>query len=330
MQVSAEPLSVPTADPFVISSGRVHATRSVLVTVTLDGHVGLGEGACLPPVTREDQPDALRALHDHPHLDQLGEFPVARAGLEMAILDAQARKAGVPLWRFLGGAGPKAPELETDITLPILTPQRMAELAAQWWQQGFRKFKVKAGHDLKADLERLEAIRQAVPHALFQPDANGGFTVDEALRYLDTGLPFSCFEQPCATAKELRELAKRTKVPIIADESVKTVADLDALEGVSGVNLKIAKSGGVLAARAIGVEAKRRGMKLMVGGMVETKLGMTAAAHLAASLGGADFADLDTAFLLTANPFEGGYENEGALLRLPESPGLGIKVRPRK
>ena len=327
MQVHAEALSVPTLDPFVIASGRVHATRSILVRVQLDGFEGLGEGSCLPPVTREDQPDALLALLRTPTLEQLADFPVARAGLEMAMLDAQAKKAGLPLWRFLSGATGAQPALETDITLPILSPQRMAELAAHWWTLGFRKFKVKAGHDLAQDLARLRAIQAAVPLAQFQPDANGGFSVDEALKYLGTGLPFSCFEQPCATAAELRELSKQTDVPIIADESAKRLVDLDQLEGVGGVNLKIAKSGGVLAARELGLEAKRRGMKVMVGGMVETKLGMTAAAHLAASLGGADFADLDTAFLLTGNPFEGGYENEGAVLKLPEAPGLGIAPR---
>ncbi len=102
--------------------------------------------------------------------------------------------------------------------------------------------------------------------------------------------------------------------------------DLDALK-VGGVNLKIAKSGGLLAARAIGLEAKRRGLKVMMGGMVETRLGMTAAAHLAASLGGVDFADLDTAFLLTEERFDGGYSASGATLTLPDSPGLAISVR---
>lgn len=324
MRVTVEALSVPTLDPFVISSGQVHATRSVLVRVELDdGTVGLGEGSCLPPVTREDQADALRALRDNLPLD---DYPVARAGLEMATLDAEARKAGLPLWRFLGGTG-APPRIESDITLPILPPERMAQLATEWWVKGFRKFKVKAGHDLSADLERLEAVRAAAPHALFQPDANGGFTVEEALRYLATGLPFICFEQPCATPAELVALQQQTRVPIIADESVKQLKDLDAVAGVAGVNLKIAKTGGLEATLAIGLEAKRRGMKLMMGGMVETRLGMTAAAHLAAALGGVDFADLDTAFLLTEDPFDGGYLADGPTLTLPETPGLGITLR---
>src|SRR5439155_20465951 len=136
---------------------------------------------------------------------------------------------------------------------------------------------------------------------------NAGLTVDASLRYLSEaralGARVICFEQPCATVQELNALAKATDVPIIADESVKRVEDLEGLQ-CAGVNLKIAKSGGLLAARAIGLEAKRRGLKVMVVGMVETSLGMTAAAHLAASLGGVDFADLDTAFLLIEELFD--------------------------
>jgi L-alanine-DL-glutamate epimerase-like enolase superfamily enzyme len=324
--MKVEALSVPTLDPFVISSGTVHATRSILVRIG----DGLGEGACLPPVTKEDQPDALAAVERFgDDLDKLAPTPVARAAVEMALLDDQARKKGEPLWRFLGGPH-DAPKLETDITLPILKPERMAELAAQWWARGFRKFKVKAGKNLEADLAALRAIHAVVPQALFQPDANAGLTVEAALRYLaeaeGLGARVSCFEQPCATVAELNALAKATDVPIIADESVKRVEDLEGLH-CAGVNLKIAKSGGLLAARAIGLEAKKRGLKLMMGGMVETKLGMTAAAHLAASLGGVDFADLDTAFLLTEERFEGGYRADGAVLTLPDAPGLGIRLR---
>jgi L-alanine-DL-glutamate epimerase-like enolase superfamily enzyme len=326
MPVVVEPLSVPTLDPFVISSGTVHATRSILVRIG----EGLGEGSCLPPVTKEDQPDALAAVQRHgTDLDALAATPVARAAVEMALLDDQARKKGEPLWRFLGGQF-SAPPLETDITLPILAPARMAELAAHWWRRGFRKLKVKAGKDLDADVRALEAVVQAVPDAAFQPDANGGLSVPQALAYLEAARKLSariiCFEQPCASVDELNALQAQSEVSVIADESVKRVEDLEGLR-VAGVNLKIAKSGGLLAARAIGLEAQRRGLKVMVGGMVETRLGMTAAAHLAASLGGVDFADLDTAFLLTQERFAGGYRETGPILTLPEAPGLAISLR---
>jgi L-alanine-DL-glutamate epimerase-like enolase superfamily enzyme len=206
----------------------------------------------------------------------------------------------------------------------------MAELARQWWQRGFRKFKVKAGKDLDADVRALEAVHAVVPQAAFQPDANAGLSVQQALAYLAAakklGATVLCFEQPCASVDELNALAQQTAVPIIADESVKRAEDLERLK-VGGVNLKIAKSGGLLAARGIGLEAKRRGLKLMMGGMVETRLGMTAAAHLAASLGGVDFADLDTAFLLTEERFEGGYRAEGAVLTLSDAPGLDVRLK---
>jgi L-Ala-D/L-Glu epimerase len=347
-RIEAFELSVPTADPFVIATGEVNATRSVLVKALVDGVEGLGEGSCLPPVTKEDQPDALGAVRfAAPHLGavtsltslrevldaKLGTFPVARAAVETAVLDAWAKKDKQPLWRALGGPAEAEP-IETDITIPILPPARMAELATQWWARGFKKLKVKAGKNLDQDLLALEAIVRAVPKAAFQPDANGGLTVDGALAWLagakKLGARVLCFEQPCATLDELYELSQKTNVPLIADESVKTLNDCRELvlkQAAAGVNLKLAKSGGLLEAQAIGRLAREKGLLVMVGGMVETRLGMTAAAHLAASLGGADFADLDTAFLLTADPFVGGYREEGAVLHLDATPGLGIHTR---
>ena len=350
-RIEVEELSVPTADPFVIATGEVRATRSVLVRATVNGNVGLGEGSCLPPVTREDQPEALSAIQRaapkllgvdglgalRDALDrELSTFPVARAAVEVAVLDAAARKDKQPLWRMLGGPFDADP-IETDITIPILPPARMGELAAQWWARGFKKLKVKAGKNLDDDLRALEAIRRAAPGAAFQPDANGGLSIEGALAWLagakKLGARVLCFEQPCATVDELFELSKKTTVPLIADESVKTLADFAAValrQAVAGVNLKLSKSGGILEAQAIGRAARARGMLVMVGGMVETRLGMTAAAHLAAALGGVDFADLDTAFLLTEEHFQGGYRDEGAVLHLSDAPGLGIDARSSK
>ncbi|MEW5742506.1 MAG: enolase C-terminal domain-like protein [Myxococcota bacterium] len=348
--VVSRALSVPTAEPFVIATGEVHATRSVLAKVVLedlgDGRrsQGLGEGSCFPPVTREDQPEALAGLERAVPLlvgskvtsllqlqslldGVLGDLPVARAALEVACLDALARLDAAPLYQWLEGDDGAASPLETDVTIPLLPPERMAALAAEWWARGFRALKVKVGKHLEDDLKALGAMVKATPQARFRPDANGGLSVEEALAWLAAartlGAHVDCFEQPCATRAELEEVARRTDVPVIADESVKQASDLEGLS-VDGVNLKIAKSGSLLRARDVGLLARTRGLKVMVGGMVETRLGMTAAAHLAASLGGADFADLDTAFLLTSDPFHGGYVATGAQLALPDAPGLGI------
>lgn len=353
--IDVTPLSVPTVDPFVIASGQVQATRSVLVRVVLRGsdgrkEMGLGEGACLPPVTKEDQPEALAALQTAaPTLlgtapTELGALqsllatalpdnPVARAGLEMAILDAWARLDGLPLWRWLGGGG-APPVLVTDITLPILAPDRMVALAQQWSARGFTAFKVKVGKSLDADLQVLERLARALPGATFRPDANGGLSVAEALAYVDAarrlGARLECFEQPCATLAELKQVADAIDVPVLADESVKTLDDFFAMQqtaSADGVNLKLAKSGGMLPAFVIGASARSHGMPLMVGGMLETRLGMTAAAHLAAALGAVAFCDLDTAWLLAEDPFTGGYFADGPRYTLPATPGLGVTPR---
>lgn len=352
--VTVEPLSVRTLDPFVIASGEVNATRSVLVRIVLldplgNRQLGLGEGACLPPVTREDQPDALAAVEGvasrliGQQWSELAELtlclkqllpqhPVARAGIEMAVLDAWARLDGLPLWRWLGGGG-APPELITDITLPILAPERMVELAQQWKGLGFTVFKVKVGKSLDADLAVLAKLVKAVPEASFRPDANGGLTVDEALSYAATaqrlGARLECFEQPCATLEELSLVAAQLELPVLADESVKSFEDFFTLQqrkAADGVNLKIAKSGGLIEAFMIGASARAYGMPLMVGGMVETRLGMTAAAHLAAALGRVEFCDLDTAWLLAEDPFVGGYEARGPRYSLPAAPGLGVAL----
>jgi L-alanine-DL-glutamate epimerase-like enolase superfamily enzyme len=354
-QLSVEALSVPTVDPFVIATGQVQATRSVLVRVTLSNEAGaretgLGEGACLPPVTREDQPDALAAVQRAaPRLIgqtwsdlaqmvtalklELPDTPVARAGIEMAVLDAWARLDGLPLWRWIGGGG-VPPALVTDMTLPILPAARMVELAKQWRALGFTAFKVKVGKSIDADLAVLEQLVKAVSGVTWRPDANGGLTVDEALRYAKAatrlGATLECFEQPCRTVAELAEVAAALDVPVLADESVTSMDEFFALkdaQGADGVNLKIAKSGGLMDAFFIGAAARAHGMSRMVGGMVETRLGMTAAAHLAAALGGVEFCDLDTAWLLAEDPFAGGYQADGPRYTLPSTPGLGVALK---
>ena len=353
---------MPLLEPFVIACGTVTTTRNALVRVTLEDAAGrsaegLGEAATLTPVTEEDQPDVLatlsrigasltgRPLDLDPSFSSLtaaldeaaGQLPVARAGAETALLDAIARLADLPLRALLGGAlGARTTSMTTDITIPIRDVDRMAALAAGHRAQGFTCFKVKVGRDVEHDLAALCAIAGAVPDARFRLDANAGFSAAQALalmaRLTARGLEVECFEQPCATLDLAgsAEVAAAVDPPVIADESVKRLPDLERVahaEAADGVNLKLAKSGGPLAALAIGRAAQARGLRLMCGGMVETRLGMTAAAHVVAALGGVDFVDLDTAWLLTDDPFTGGYSAAGPEYTLPDAPGLGVAPR---
>ena len=354
------PLSVPLVDPFVIASARVEVTRAALVEVVLvdeeggQAARGLGEAAALPPVTGEDQPDILAAVQALGEqvigasfqgnfgeigalLAALDDHPVARSGVEAAILDAAARLAGQPLFRWLAGhQGPLEPRLTSDITVPIHAPAYMGTLAAQWRALGFRCFKVKVGLDAAQDLEGLAAMRQAVPDARFRLDANGGFRAEAAIALYQAaiaqGLLIECFEQPCARddLAGMAEVTRSLPVPVIADESVRSLADLERLataRAASGVNLKLGKMGGLGQALAIGRRAAELGLARMIGGMVETRLGMTTAAHVAVALGGVELVDLDTAWLLREDPFVGGYEAAGPEYRLPEALGLGVARR---
>jgi L-alanine-DL-glutamate epimerase-like enolase superfamily enzyme len=250
------------------------------------------------------------------------------------MLDAIARSRSLTVRALLGGdLGARTNQLETDITIPILEPSYMATLARGWREKGFTCFKVKVGKDHDRDLRALEAIAKAVPDARLRLDANEGFVASEAISMVHAverlGLVLECFEQPCAAADldGMAEVARELDVPVIADESVKSIEDFLRVikaKAADGVNLKLAKSGGLLGALVIGREAKRRGMSVMCGGMVETRLGMTAAAHVAAALGGIEFADLDTAWLLRDDPFVGGYVADGPRYTLVEESGFGV------
>lgn len=354
------PLAVPLRHPFVIATGRVDVTPNALVRLQVRDSqtgqvaVGLGEAATLPPVTLETLDDVLRALQllartlpmtlpacrdvddalaawfAAARLPWLG--PCARAGLDMALHDAWGQLDGRPVFaRLHAGAVPC--ELPTDVTLAIASPAAMAEQAVQWRARAFGCFKVKVGQDVAGDMQRLQAIVAAAPGCTLRVDANGGYSQADALALLAAmaRLParVECFEQPCAAddLDGLRACRRFGLCAIVADESCQDSADVQRLAdvgAVDGVNLKLVKTGGIGHALHVGQLARKLGLQLMVGSMVETRLGVTAAAHLCTALGGVEFADLDTAFLLTADPFTGGYAAAGAILRLSEAAGLGV------
>lgn len=349
LAVSVAPFSIPLREPFAISRASVDSTRAALVRATVDGAEGFGEAA-LPLGSAESVADllgalraAIPALEGRPldALDAVGPLVDAaydgpacgRAALVGAFADALARRAGVPLYALLGAD--HALPLESDITLPIAAPSHQADLAATYWAQGFRAFKIKVGADRAHDEATVRAIAGVTPGASLRFDANEGFTADEALGLLEAtaalGLTVECFEQPCPRADHPGLRAVRAGgVPVVADESVASVDDLEALvaaEAVDGVNLKLVKMGGLDHCLAIGRRAREHGLSIMVGAMIESRLGLTTMAHVVAALGGVEWVDLDTAFLLAADPVEGGMIAHGPRLTLPAGPGLALGAR---
>jgi o-succinylbenzoate synthase len=347
-------LAVPLREPFVIATATMLATRAVLVELTLDdGSTGIGEGATLPPVTHEDERTVLARINAwlaenvgkrfagpdlQEALEGLDDAPVTRAALECALLDALARRAQRTVrGLFAQGAQNTEAPMESDITIPILPAAQMLTLAQGWFAKGFRAFKVKVGIDADGDLEAIRSIAQALPGVRFRLDANGGYTAAQALHVvqaLQRALVLvECFEQPCdrSDMEGMAKVARESSVPVVADESLRGEDDLARLiqhKAAQGINLKLAKLGGFVRAHEIASRARAQGLTLMIGGMVETRVGMNAAAQLGFALGGCDYADMDTAWLLSEDPFHGGYRDDGPLLHPDGDRGFGVALSP--
>jgi L-Ala-D/L-Glu epimerase / N-acetyl-D-glutamate racemase len=349
--IAAEPFAVPLREPFTISRASVSSTRAVLVRarVSEQGREVEGYGEAALPLGSAEGIDDLVAevaraapLHGESiaTATELGAvldgcfegLAVTRSALHMALCDGFARLRGQPIYALFGGA---PVDMVTDITLPIADPTHLAELATQYWSQGFRCFKVKVGADAAADRRTLELVAGATPGASLRLDANEGCDPAGAVALLraaaGTGLVVECFEQPCPRADldAMRRVREEGGVPVVADEAVRSAADLErivAAGAADGINLKLVKMGGIDRSIALGRTAREHGLGLMVGAMIESRLGLTAMAHVVAVLGGVDWVDLDTAFLLARDPCIGGMRADGPRLSLPPEPGLGIRL----
>lgn len=345
------PLSIPLIDPFCIATALLTHTHSVLVEVLLEhngqAYQGLGESAALPPVTAEDQPDILEGLRNkkkelvglHFQPRELEELignlhlkPVSKAGVECALLDGISKSEGLPLHRYLGFQGTPCP-LQTDITLPIANPEQLGQLALAYQQRGFKVFKVKVGKCLEEDIQVLKTIGHLTPHMKIRLDANEGYNAEAALKLLaeaqKAGLVVECFEQPCHRddIEGMQKVTREGGAQVVADESCQCLPHLETIakkQLAHGINLKLVKFGGVLETLRIGRRAQTLGLSLMAGAMVETRLGLTSMAQTVTALGGVNWLDLDTAFLLKEDPFYGGYTVHKSELLLTGEGGLGV------
>lgn len=349
--VQVEALDIPLYEPFTIATGRTDSSRGALVRVTLaDGSSGIGEASPLPPSGGESQETAIAAIqgmfplllgHDaaawRPLAHHLaGTFEhqaAARAGVEIAMLDALTRAWGMPLFRLFGGA---TTEVETDITIPIGDAGHMGELATDYAGRGAATLKLKVGTEVDADVERVLAVAAAAPDCDLILDGNQGYTPYEALDLItalaEEDVRPILFEQPVHRhdLEGLRFVNERAGLPVAADESVHTAADalrIARMGAASAVNIKLMKSG-VVEALDIAAVCRAAHLEMMVGAMMESRLGIAAAVHFIAGLGGFSYVDLDTPMLLADDPFTGGYTQSGMVYRLdPLQPGLGVRLR---
>jgi L-alanine-DL-glutamate epimerase-like enolase superfamily enzyme len=344
------PTDIATTDPFVVATGTRVVAENVFVRITLsNGIEGYGEAAPFPEVGGEDRESCLHALSHltpsligHPihdckelgrHLtEQVPSQPAARCAIETALLDAHCRAMAIPLWQFWGAADVR-PRI-TDITIPIGTQEKTVSLARSWYDRGFRLFKMKVGNDVDADIRRLEAIHRALPGVSFIGDGNQGFSRAECLAFAAGVRRFGgvivLLEQPVVRddLESLAAIRRETGIPVAADESVRSLDDAHKVisqDAADYINIKIMKTG-VLEAAEIASLTLQSGLKLMVGGMLESRVAMGCSFSLVLGMKGFEVLDLDTPLLLAIDPVQGGYRYDGATLEPWHELGLGVSV----
>lgn len=335
MRLETEILSFTTRHPFIIARGGSSDFRSVWVRlIDDDGVEGWGEaapskfygetvetviaalgtyGEALP-----DDPFDLEGAEREWHR-LMGRNAAARAALSAALHDLAAKRLDVPLYRMWGLDAAEAPV--STFTIGIDTAERI-RLKVEEAEQ-YPVLKVKLGSD--RDREILETIRSVTDKEL-RVDANCGWTLKQAVRMLPVLEEFgvTILEQPLAPGDldGLAQLTGMSTIPVIADESCVDSGDIPRLVGaVDGINIKLAKCGGLREALRMIAVARAHHLMVMVGCMVETSLAITAAAHFTPLV---DIADLDAGALLASDPFVGA-TIEGGPLRLPTGPGLGVR-----
>ncbi|HJV20498.1 MAG TPA: dipeptide epimerase [Sediminibacterium sp.] len=342
--------SIPMV-PFTIATGTMHFAQNTFIRIhTNAGITGVGECSAFPMIVGETQATCFEMakefaalwegkdpLNITARLQELDLFTArnytAKSAFDLALYDIAAKNAGLPLYRFLGG---EKKDIESDLTIGIDTPESMAAQAVEFVEKGVKVIKVKLGKDPATDIERIRSIRAAIGNAAqLRIDANQGWSYEGAVEAL-TGLGkfnIQFCEQPMRTWNDelLPQLCAQSPIPVMADESVYTHHDAERMirnKACTYINIKFAKSGGIHEAIRINQVAEQGGIPCMMGGMLESRVALSAKVHFATAFSNVRFYDLDTCLIgHTEDPVTGGVTYEGMHLHLPDAPGIGADVQ---
>lgn len=343
--VTLYPFSIPLVRAFRIATMTSTDANGVFVRIETEaGVVGWGEATPLHSINGETQGTVIetlkvlgssvigRKVSERHELAQLfvklmpGQT-AAMSALEMAIHDAFAREIGVSVARLFGG---EVKSLPTDITIGITGPEDAAIQAKALMKKVTFKFKVKTGESPESDFDRVSAVREVVGTHSIRVDANQGYSAPVALRALELLAPLDIefCEQPVLRHDYagLKWLHDRSPIPIMADESCfgpEDAAHLAQQNACSLVNVKVCKAGGLQRSAQVADVAYANGMRCMMGGMVETRLGVTAAAQLAMVHPAFEYFDLDAFTSHESDFIDGGVQIKAGFAVCEETPGLG-------
>jgi len=335
MNLHVQGLDLPLKHRFTIAHQSREVQETLIVRLEEDGLFGLGESTTNPfyGITLDNMREALEKFkpvllggkwNTPAELWELGkeifrDNPFAQCALDQAAWDLYTKKKGKKLYEYLNLNPQRIPT--TNFTIGIDTVEKMcAKLREVEWPI----YKIKLGTD--QDLEIVRELRKNT-NSIFRVDANCAWTVDQAISYSEElallGVEF--IEQPLAkdNLEGMREVFAHSKLPLIADESCISEADVDKCQGrFHGVNIKLVKAGGITPALRMIQQAKALGMKTMVGCMTESSVGISAIAHIAPLL---DYVDMDGAMLLAKDPAKGVRIFPDEVL-FPEGPGIGAEL----
>ncbi len=338
---------MPLKESYTIAYETVSSCTNVFLKITADnGMEGFGCAAPDYYITHEDENTVIKTFQDfiEPALKNSDPFhyyrileklkinmanqPSALAMADMALYDLVAKKAGVPLYKYLGGYRDFIP---TSITVGILPVKETVEKSIEFVKQGFYILKIKGGINVDQDVERMAKVREKVGRkVLLRFDANQGYSVEDSIRFIEKtrGVGLELLEQPTDKKNDelLGKVSAGVPVPVMADESLMTLKDVFRLaknDFTDMINIKLMKVGGINAALQINSVAKAAGFEAMIGCMDESELAISAGLHLALSRPNIQYADLDGHLDLQDDPFSGILKLKNGVLFPADAPGIG-------
>jgi L-alanine-DL-glutamate epimerase-like enolase superfamily enzyme len=344
-------LFIPLKEPFLISLGPIPNAENIIIIIkTQNGAIGYGECSPFMIINGESADTCLVVAQylakvllgqDALHIEKCMQImdktiygnSSIKSAFDIALYDIAAQIAELPLYKYLGGKKDKV--LFTDMTVSIDHPQKMKDDAIKFKAQAFPAIKVKLG-EKENDIERIKAIREGIGNEIpLRIDANQGWpNADEAIKILKELAFFNiehCEEPiPRWQFMDLKKVSDASPIPIMADETCGNHHDAERLIKLNAchmINIKLGKSSGIFNALKIIDIAAKANIPLQIGGFIESRLGMTAAAHLALTSEYVHYCDFDTPLMFTEDPIKGGIKYlEKGIIEVPEAPGLGAVV----